>query len=151
MAEPGFQVTIVLEGEKVLSRRLLNAQYAFKSLHAPFETINTELQKTFQMNFSTQGSLFGGWAERKPQYKNGERVDTWPLLNKTGNMKDSFDGVATDSQLVIFNTAPYFKYHQSKAERSSNLPRRVMIGLDKQRKEFVIKTFQQYISRTIGR
>lgn len=151
MPQAGFQLSINIEGEQVISRRLLGVAYNLESFGDPLEEINKELQHTFEVNFAGRGSIFGGWAERVPQYKGGERIDTWPLLEKSGDMAGSFDGVVTDTQLTVFNTDYKFPYHQSKAPRTTNLPRRVMIGLDQERKQFIVKTFQKYVSRLIAR
>lgn len=149
MGQPSFRLEFSIEGEKSLSRRLMGVSYDLQSFADPFEEIGGGLLKTFQLNFAQEGKLFGGWPERKPVYKNGERVDTWPLLNKTGTMMESFDMAATDTRLVLFNTADWFKYHQSRRRRTSNLPRRVMMMLTNDSKQMIVKTFQKYVSRAI--
>src|SRR5215213_6715697 len=103
-----------IEGVPEVSRRLLVSAEGVKDFRQPLRQIGDELQKTFQMNFSQRGALFGGWAPRKPRYKNGQRVDTWPLLEKTGAMRKSFKDHLDPTKIVLTNTAPYFHYHQSR-------------------------------------
>jgi len=142
MAGVNLQVTI--EGEKQVSRRLLILVDGVTNYTEPLYKINGELHKTFQMNFSQRGSLFGGWAPRKPQFRQGVRVDTWPLLQKTGGMRKSFRSTLGSEELVIRNVSPHFKYHQSNKPRR-RLPRRVMMKIDKERKDFIVKAFQEYL------
>jgi phage gpG-like protein len=149
MPQPGFQLSISVDGEKLLSRRLLNVAYNLDDFSEPLEEINGELQKTFQLNFDQRGGLFGGWVDRVPQYRAGERIDTWPLLEKTTSMRESFVAAVTAYQLEIGNTASYFRYHQSNEPRTK-IPRRIMIGLDQERKQFIVRTFQKYVTRLIN-
>ena len=48
----------------------------------------------------------------------------------------------------IYNTADYFKFHQSNAPRKK-LPLRVMLKLDQIRKIFIVKEFQAHIQKAI--
>lgn len=140
-----MDLQITLEGEKQVSRRLLVVADGITNFEQPLRNIGGELHKTFQDNFAAEGALFGGWAERKPQYSRGERVDTWPILNKTGRMKQSFRDNVGKTELIISNEASYFKYHQSNKEPRTRLPRRVMMKIDMERKNFIVKEFQRYI------
>lgn len=140
-----MDLNITLEGEKQVSRRLLIIADGITNFEEPLRNIGGELQKTFQDNFASEGALFGGWAERKPQYRKGERVDTWPILDKTGRMKQSFRNHVGKTELIISNEVSYFKYHQSNKQPRTRLPRRVMMKIDMERKNFIIKQFQAYI------
>jgi phage gpG-like protein len=132
-----MQLEVTLEGEKQVSRRLLIVADGIQNFEPPLRSIGSELQKTFQDNFTQQGALFGGWPARKKDYP-------WPILNKTGRMRQGFRQNLGKTELLLYNTVPYFKYHQSNKPRTK-LPRRVMMKIDNDRKLFIVKTFQQYI------
>lgn len=134
-----------IEGDKELVQELGFAANKINDFSTPLREIETELLKSVNLNFDTAGRLFvGGWPERKPQYRGGERIDTWPLLKKTGRMLHSFDSMVTASQLVIENLTTYFKYHQSNKPRT-RLPRRVMLLIDAARRTFAVKALQRHV------
>jgi phage gpG-like protein len=133
-----------VEGVPELSRRLMISADGISDFRTPLRQSGDELLRSFQLNFSERGRLFGGWAPRKPRYKNGVRVDTWPLLEKSGRMRNSFEDTITKNSVTLYNSAPYFAYHQSRMARA-RLPRRVMMKIDEERKTFIVKAFQAYI------
>lgn len=133
------QLQFEIEGEVQLSRRLLIAAEGVKTFDEPLENISKEVLRSFDENFDSRGSLFGGWAPRASTYK-----ADWPLLEKSGDLRSGFDAAFTSQSVTFGNAIPYFKYHQSKQARSK-LPRRVMMKLDQQRKNYIIKEFQKYL------
>jgi phage gpG-like protein len=126
-----------IEGDRELSRRLLITADGIDDFREPLTRIGDELLHTFDANFASRGSLFGGWAQRKSPAP-------WPLLERTGTMRRSFDKNVDKDMVKLWNSAPYFGFHQSNQPRSK-LPRRVMMKIDNQRKEFIQKAFQEYI------
>lgn len=132
------QLEANIEGEQQLSRRLMIVAKDIDNFKPPLEKIGSELRRVIDLNFTSRGSLFGGWKPRLKAYP-------WPILEKTGSMRRSFKQKLGGNFVEIYNTADYFKYHQSRKSRSTRLPRRVMMKLDQQRKEFVQKAFQAYI------
>jgi len=133
----GLDISFSIEGEKQFHRRLLIVADGIDNYEAPLKNIGSELQKTFQLNFAQSGKLFGGWPKRTKSYP-------WPILQKTGRMRQSFKDNAGKYELILWNTAPYFMYHQSNKPRY-RLPRRVMMQIDQQRKTFIQKELQSYI------
>lgn len=132
-----MDITVTLEGETQVHRKLLIVADGITNFETPLKNIGGELQKTFQLNFAQAGGLFGGWAPRKQDYP-------WPILNKTGRMRQGFRQSVNATTLLISNDVPYFKYHQSNQPRT-RLPRRVMMKIDNDRRNFIIKEFQAYI------
>ena len=132
-----MDISVTLEGEQQVKRRLLIVANGITDFEEPLRNIGSELQKTFQLNFAQEGAIFGGWAARKQDYP-------WPILNKTGRMRQGFRQNLGKQELLISNVTPYFKYHQSNKPRS-RLPRRVMMKIDNDRKNFIVKAFQAYI------
>src|SRR5258708_4620453 len=106
-----------IEGEKALSRTLLNVTAVTKDLTIPFRTAATNLQHTFQADvFSSKGAVIGEpWKPLRPATLRQKARLGYPsdTLVRTGAMQRSFKPVVSSDQAVISNTADYFKYHQS--------------------------------------
>lgn len=132
-----MDISVTLEGEAQVHRRLLIVAGGITNFEAPLRNIGSELQKTFQDNFAQEGALFGGWPARKQDYP-------WPILNKTGRLRQGFRQNLGKTELLIYNVVPYFKYHQSNKPRTK-MPRRVMMKIDNDRRNFIVKQFQAYI------
>jgi len=138
----GFALSYTLD-TRALDRKILGITTKLKDLSRPLMlSKDTVLQETDQQ-WSSEGSHLGtAWKARKPQQgKDGQRVDTWPLLEKTGKMRKSFSFQSTKDSMRIFNTASYFPYHQSSASRRK-LPHRPMLVLSPKLKEQIVKIFQ---------
>jgi phage gpG-like protein len=140
-----LELTFSVEGSEQISRRLGITAEGVKNFREPLREVGKDLLKTFDTNFSSRGALYGGWAPRKPQYRNGVRVDTWPLMEKSGRMRRSFKSDVRPFTVELSNRATYFKYHQSNAPRRSKLPRRAMMKLRAQDADHIVKTFQAYL------
>lgn len=130
-----------IEGVKELDRRLMISADNLEDFTAPFTSIERYLLNTWQMNFDARGGLFGGWPAAKKDYGH-------PLLEDTREMRDSFTSNVTSQFVEFGNSSDYFKFHQSSAPRT-RLPRRVMMKLDQERKDQVVKTFQQWANDAI--
>ena len=121
-----------VEGEKQISRRL-NLMKVKKFKNA-FDRIGRQLVQFYSSAvFSSEGAVIGEKWPNGPQYHR---------LQRTGAMRSSFRHRATEEQLVVENTASYFRYHQSNRPRHK-LPRRVMIKLDNPRKQLVVREIQK--------
>lgn len=133
------ELSVTLEGEQQLSRKLLIIADGLNDFSEPLRSIEGELAKSFQENFDARGGLFqtGGWAPRKDK-------NPWPILERTGAMRQNFKSEMQPTFVRFYNPTSYFKYHQSNQPRTK-LPRRVMMKIDQQRKTFVVKAFQAYI------
>lgn len=132
-------ISAEIEGVSELNRRLLIMSDGVKDFTEPLTASVSEVKRSIDLNFDAAGAVFesGGWMPRKIMY-------AWPILNKTGKMKSSFTDTVGREQATIGNSADYFKYHQSNQARKK-IPRRVMLKLDNERKEFIQKQFQAYI------
>lgn len=139
-----IDLTFNLEGAEVVHRRLGITAEGVKSFKEPLAQIGHNFMKTFDMNFDARGGLYGGWAPRKPRYYAGQRIDTWPLMERTGRMREAFAADVTKTGLVLGNSAPYFVYHQSNQPRT-RLPRRVMMKIRDQDATMIVKEFQYYV------
>jgi phage gpG-like protein len=136
-----LQLNFSIEGEKQVSRRFNQIPDDIGDFKEPLRRIGAELKSAVDTNFSSRGSLFGEpWKPRARNYP-------WPLLEKTGTMRNSFTDRLGPGYVEIMNTSDYFKYHQSNKPRSSGLPRRVMLKIDQIRKTFIVKEFQRHLGK----
>ncbi len=137
-------ITADIEGERQLSRRLLVVADGVGDFSRPFNKIKDRLLTTFDANFAARGSFFGGWAPRKKDYP-------WPILERSGTMRGNFEGEVSSDFLRISNPTDYFKYHQSNRPRTTELPRRIMMKIDNERKQFIQKAMQEFLVDVIRR
>jgi phage gpG-like protein len=90
--------------------------------------------------FDSQGGAFasdddggGLWPALNPAYAlyKAKHYGT-PIMVALGtpHMRDLFTYESDDNSVTVGNTASYFQYHQSTEERTGNLPRREMIGVN---------------------
>lgn len=136
-----IELGVTIEGEKQLSRRLLTIPKNIDNFKAPLFRIGGEVRGSIDTNFSQRGGLFGRWVPRKDNKPH-------PLLEETGKMRRNFKQSLGPDYIEIYNPTPYFKYHQSNKPRK-RLPRRVMMKIDRQRQQFIQKTFQKHIMDSI--
>ncbi|MFA6048277.1 MAG: hypothetical protein WC737_05730 [Parcubacteria group bacterium] len=131
-----MQISFEIEGEVQLARRIRNITSTIKNFKGVFKNIGTYLVYFFKNDvFNTEGSVFGeNWASGKYYNK----------LQRSGRMRNSFIHKEGKDYVLVTNTAPYFKYHQSRLPRRK-LPRRVMMKLDETRKQTIVKEFQKAI------
>lgn len=134
----GVTLSFEIEGEKQISVELGIMADHVRDWEPPLKEAESLLLKSFDLNFDSRGKLFqGGWPKRKLN-------KPWPLLEKTGEMRKSFEGAISGDSLEIGNTSKYFKFHQSKQPHRV-IPRRIMMKIDDPRRIAIIKAFQAYI------
>lgn len=148
-----FQLEWFIEGEKQLSRVISDIKTDTKQLGPAFKKSGEHLRRTFERDvFKTRGAEIGErWAPLSPvtiARKSLKGYPSTPLI-ATGRMKRSFRSYARTDMAAVYNTADYFKYHQSNQPRSSRLPRRVMMKLGINQREDVVKIFHTHIYKTL--
>lgn len=147
-----FQIEWTIEGEKQLSRRLIGLESDLKDLRYPFQQSADYLKGVFSRDvFETQGAVIGEKWKRLSPYTVAQKArrgypDT-PLVG-SGAMQRSFQTIVSSDQAVIYNTAAYFKYHQSKAPRT-RIPRRVMMKIYHGQREQIVRFFQEHIRASL--
>jgi len=131
-----MNITFEIEGEVQLSRRMRGLSTSLDDFKGVFGKIGGYLGSFFKNEvFDTEGAVFGEKWAIGPYYHR---------LQRTGKMKNSFIHKEAKDYVLITNTAPYFKYHQSKLPRRK-LPRRIMMKIDESRRQRIIKYFQEAI------
>jgi phage gpG-like protein len=149
-----FRLEWSIEGEKQLSRVLIGMESDLKDYTAPLRQSADYLKQVFSRDvFESQGAAIGErWKRLSPHtiaQKARHGFPSTPLI-ASGKMQNSFERIVSSDQAVIFNTAPYFKYHQSKQPRTK-LPRRVMMKLAETQKQQIVKYFQEHIRLSMFR
>lgn len=134
-------LSVDIEGEKQLSRKLLTTPSKISDWKRPLFRIGGEVRGSIDTNFSGRGSLFGRWLPRKDNLPH-------PILEKSGRMRRNFKQNLGPDYVEIYNPTAYFKYHQSNKPRTK-IPRRVMMKIDEQRRIFIQKEFQRHIMESM--
>ena len=149
-----LQLSWSIEGDKELSRVLIGLGADLKDFRQPFNSSAEYLKRTFSTDvFNTQGRAIGEKWKRLSPATVAEKARlgylSGPLI-RTGLMQSSFRSIVQTDQAVVYNTAPYFKYHQSNAPRGPWLPRRAMMALGSNQKTEIVRYFQAYIRQVIA-
>jgi phage gpG-like protein len=149
-----LQIQWSIEGEKQLSRVLLGMGKSLTDFRQPFNSSAEYLKRTFSKDaFSTQGRAIGERWKRLSPATVAEKARLGYLqgpLIRTGRMQNSFRSIVQTDQAVVYNTAPYFPYHQSNKPRAgSRLPRRATMALGPNQKSTITRYFQEYIQESM--
>lgn len=147
----GIQVSWTIEGTTELARNLRGLTTSLKDFKKPLTAIAESLKKSFSGEvFSTQGAVINAKWKRLSPYTVAQKARQGfppdPLV-RTGAMQRGFVSRVSSEQAVVGNSMDYFKYHQSNKPRSGNLPRRVMMKLNENMKQMIVKEFQAYITK----
>lgn len=140
---PGLVVRVGFNNIDAVKARLVKIGDGMIHTQPIMAEVGKELQMYYSgVAFSSQGDVFGApWAPLSAKYEaykgslnHATKTRSVPLIKGqilvwSGKMKDSFGYEATGSGVIVGNTAPYFKYHQS-AEPREKIPRRVMLGIN---------------------
>jgi phage gpG-like protein len=148
-----LQLSWSIEGQQQLSRRLQGVREGMGDWTNAFKQAADELKKIFANDvFSTQGKAIGeSWKPLKPQYLAQKLAQGYPAdtLVRTGAMKAAFASLVKPDSAEVWNAIAYFKYHQSRQPRKSNLPRRVMMKLGENQREVIVKIFHTHFKKVI--
>lgn len=130
-----MNLNVTVTGQEELAAKLDRLAVGLKNFERAFTTIGDELVHYYSTaGFSDEGSEYGTpWAQLSPStqaYKDRHysAYASMPLV-ATGKMRNSFNKRVSPTELVILNTAPYFKYHQSSGSHNK-VPRRQVMGID---------------------
>jgi len=136
-----MQMTVTVAGSAQLFKKLAKAQIDIKDMSRELRLAGKFL-KDFYGNevFDSQGSVINKkWPPLNVAYRKRKQTKAPGKgpLEFSGKMRDSFVVKSGINKAVVSNKATYFKYHQSDRARKGNLPRRVMMILDRKRKKDV--------------
>lgn len=124
----------------------------FQDFSVAMKLIGDEVTKYYSGQvFASQGGIIGErWPALNANYakSKAKRYPGRGILIATGTMQQSFKSLATAKKVLIYNTAPYFKYHQSTKARTK-IPYRPMMKIDNDVKNIVRQIMNQDIQRKI--
>ena len=146
-----FRIRWTIEGVPELSRVLLTAHKKLDDFSKPLFKASQMILDDVETQFRTEGSLSGGWTPLKLSTiidKAKKGYGGKPILERTGALKKSFYRQVSSRRAYISSTSPYFKYHQSRQARTTELPRRPMLLLTQSTKEKIVKEFHKFIRFT---
>lgn len=121
-----------------VNRVLGDLQGNLSNFRPALEDIKDMQMDEIDSQYSSEGSNILGnkWTKRTKDY-------SWPILNKTGRMKTSHVVQSlTNTQLVITNKIPYFKYHQL---GTSTMPQRQVHGHSKKMVDKALNIIADFI------
>lgn len=143
-----MELTFSIDGDLQLSRVLESFAMNIQDWTPAFEQSAAGLIEIFSTEvFDTQGQIIDeSWSPLSRAYalQKSKKYGDQPILVATENMKNSFGATIDPTSLTIFNSASYFKYHQSSLPREK-IPRRVMMKLTDDMRANVVRAFQQQI------
>ena len=147
-----MQIQFMIEGELQLSRRLTGIAESARDWGPAFKQSVEDLKQVFSGPvFETRGAeIDASWSPLSKAYAL-RKAKLYPgkgILEATGAMKNSFASKFDATSASVWNTATYFKYHQSNQPRTK-LPRRVMMKLTENLKQMVVKDFQEYFRDSV--
>ena len=146
-----FRIRWTIEGVPELSRVLLMTHKKLDDFSKPLFKASQMILDDVETQFRTEGSLSGGWAPLKLSTiidKAKKGFGGKPILQRTEALKKSFYRQVSSRRAYISSTSPYFKYHQSRQARTTELPRRPMLLLTQSTKEKIVKEFHKFIRFT---
>lgn len=142
MAGPFIKIEV--KGEKQLMAGFLRVGRDLSNFRVPLTAANALIRKSVDTNFEREGSELG-----KP-WKKLSKPAGHKILQDTGLMRGSFLSMISNTRVEISNTAPYFAFHQSNRPRHK-LPRRIMMRIDKQRRDEVMRLFTVFLDKVAKR
>lgn len=117
-----MQLKVELLNFKEIKAKFESIKKAMADLRPAFNEIKDEVVKIHVQNIDTRGKTFKSpWPKRKALYP-------WPLMNKTGKLRSSFNGKVTKMKLEVTNKVPYARYHHLGMGR---LPERKLGGMNR--------------------
>lgn len=148
-----MNIQIIVKGDKETKAKLNRLGKSIYNLKHAMELIGRDSAKYFSnQGYSSQGGVFGSpWpplSTRTLTSKNKSYPGRPPLV-RTGQMQNSFEYNANGSQVVITNSASYFKYHQSTLPRRK-IPRRQTMGINNPIKKIITEHIHNEIRKKIA-
>lgn len=145
-----LKMTIRISGDDKVRRKL--ARMRTLKLRNAMDEIGEKAISYFSNDaFATKGRVFGAaWQDLTPAYKRWKEKNYAGrgILQRTGNMQNSFFAEVGDTSVTIDNHSPVYKYHQSSAARTV-MPRRQMAGINEPIKRIVKEAVKRDIERQL--
>jgi phage gpG-like protein len=150
-----LSVEVNLVNSNLVGDKLEELTTSLSNFKNELSEISGLLKKFYNSDvFASDGQALGQrWAplsQPYATYKGNKYGFGKGILVASGKMQGSFVTMSNSTMMTVTNTAPYFKYHQSSAPRSSNLPRRAMIGFNFATNKIIGDVFQAGIEARLA-
>ncbi|MBZ4533131.1 hypothetical protein GBP62_25165 [Mycobacterium avium subsp. hominissuis] len=147
-----LELDLEVQNAEKIEKMLADLGLDIKDMRSAMDDVGKSTIKYFSGQvFASRGSTIGDrWPRLSDKYATW-KAKRWagkPVLVRTGTMQSSFTKKASNMEVVIGNSAPYFKYHQS-SEPRKKIPRRAMIGIYTGMQDDVTKTIAAALSKKI--
>lgn len=149
-----MNITIRITGNTETRQRLKKIGSGINDMKDAMEHIGQKVGHYYQEDvFKSQGGVLGNrWkplaaSTIRGKKKSFRQYTSVPLIG-SDTMRKSFISKSTKTNVIITNSADYFKYHQSSAPRR-RLPRRQMMGINNPVKTIVRDIIKEDIAKKI--
>ena len=143
-----FRLKFTIEGIPELSRILAIKHKKVSDFKKPLWKSAQLILQDVERNFTTEGSLVGGWAPLAESTVRARIREGFggahPILQRTGALRKSFYSFVDSKRAIITSKSPYFVYHQSRKPRK-RLPRRAMLVLTDRTKQNIVEEFHKFL------
>jgi phage gpG-like protein len=131
-----MDVSIEIDGVKQVVASFDKKNQKASNLRPAMSTIGGQMMKSTDLNYASIGSRFGKrWATRRRTYN-------WPILQKTGAMRNNFKSEVGNDWVKVFNSVKYFPFHQ---RGTTKLPQRAMLGYTTSDINEVVRTLRRHM------
>ncbi len=138
-------IDVQLTGQSEAIVKIQGLQKGCENAQAAFDAMAPGIVQELVANFPAEGSLLGDpWEPRK--YDGTAKENAWPILDKTGKMKQSWQSVAESNKLTITNMADYATYHNF---GTAFLPIRKIVGFSDAIIQIIQQKFTIYLKNFI--
>lgn len=146
------EISFDIEGEEQISAAFDFIGDKFDDMKEPLRRSGGAALKDWDKNFDTEGkTIEEPWAPLSPAYA-ARKAQLYPgagILVRSGRMRGAFKEDLKKLSTTLFNTASYFKYHQSNRPRRK-LPRRVMMKISNQLRKKIFSYFTEFFNETVA-
>lgn len=139
-----IEIQITIAGDKETVKKLEKFEGALSDWQSELQSIGGLLQTFYSTAvYETEGGAFGApWAQLSQPYEAWKRT-AYPgrgILVRSGDMKRGYKYTAGRSEMKLWNPVDYAKFHQY---GTSRMPQRLLLKLDDQRKNEIIKVIKK--------
>lgn len=142
--------SVRLEGDKELVRKLGQLKGGLGDLSGDMKRLGDFFVRFFSRDvFATEGDIVGEqWPRLSPKYEFWKRIKYAGrgILVRSGKLQKAYRMNYGSDFVRIYNPIEYAIYHQ---EGSGRLPKRTLVKIDQERKQYIIDVIKQAVARKI--
>jgi len=140
------QLSVTIEGDKALIRKYNKLKGQLTDFSKEMRYLSKWFEKFFSQDvFATEGDVLGEqWPRLGSKYEYWKRIRYAGrgILERSGKLRRGYTSKSGKDYAAIRNTVAYAIYHQ---EGTSKMPQRLLVKIDKERREFIIGVFRDAV------